>query len=104
MTRVTRFLRMPQVVERMACSRPVVYRRVAAGLFPPPIRRGRRCSVWVESEIDTLLAAEAAGATDEALRGIVSRLLAERGGTGSADIPPAKRAADGKFSRAADAR
>lgn len=99
-----RFLRLPQVIERRACSRPTIYRDVQRGVFPAPVRRGRRCSVWIESEVDAVLTAETTGATDAALRALVSKLIAERGGSGSADIPAAKRAADGKFSRSADAR
>lgn len=74
-----RFLRLPAVLERRACSRPTLYRDIRAAIFPPPIRRGRRTSVWIEHEVAALLCAEAAGASKEELTRLVSGLVAERG-------------------------
>lgn len=98
-----RFLRMPEVCGLRACSRASLYRAIAAGVFPPPIRRGRRTSVWVEAEVTAVLAAEAAGATAEALRELVQKLLAERGTAVHSDIvAPAPRDATGRFVRGVD--
>src|SRR5690348_625396 len=91
------FLRLPQVCERRGCSRAVVYRAIGAGVFPPPVRRGRRCSVWLQHEIDAVLAAEAAGMTPDDLRALVRQFLAVPGRARAAE-PQAHqlRAADGK--------
>jgi prophage regulatory protein len=97
-----RFLRLPQVLERRACSRAVLYRHIAAGIFPPPIRRGRRCSVWVEAEVGAVLAAEVAGGTADELRALVARLVAQRGApaqSGGVAEPP--RDGSGRFAAAA---
>jgi len=101
MSTAVRFLRLPQVCERRACSRASLYRAVAAGTFPPPIRRGRRTSVWVAGEVDAILAAEVAGAPDTELRALVARLVADRGGPGeSSDIAPERRDNRGRFAGA----
>ncbi len=34
-----RFLRMPELCTRLGLSRPTLYRNIAAGVFPPPVRR-----------------------------------------------------------------
>lgn len=97
-----RFLRMPQVCERRGCSRAVLYRHVAAGIFPPAIKRGRRCSLWIEAEVDAVLAAEAAGSSAEQLTRLVTRLVAERGAaaqSGAIAAPP--RDGSGRFAPAA---
>jgi prophage regulatory protein len=96
-----RFLRLPQVCERRACSRPTLYRDVQAGIFPPPIKRGRRCSLWIEAEVDVVLAAEAAGAGAEELTRLVARLVVERGAaaqSGGVAAPPRDRI--GRFASA----
>jgi len=98
------FLRLPQVCERRACSRASLYRAVAAGTFPPPIRRGRRTSVWVASEVDTILAAEVAGMPPEELRALVARVVADRGAPArSSDIAPERRDECGRFAASREA-
>lgn len=44
--------RLPQVMARTGLSRSEIYRRVAAGRFPRPIKLGERSSAWNSSEID----------------------------------------------------
>jgi hypothetical protein len=39
---------------------------------------GSRYAAWLESEVDAVLKARVAGATEQQLRGIVRRLLEER--------------------------
>ena len=48
----TRFLRLPEVVERVGYSRPSVYRLIAEGSFPKPHKLGARASGWRESDIE----------------------------------------------------
>ena len=47
-----RLLRLPEVVSRVGLRRSALYRMIAAGTFPPPVRLGRRCSVWPSHDID----------------------------------------------------
>jgi prophage regulatory protein len=47
-----RLLRLPSVLEKVSFSKSELYRRLAAGSFPPPIILGERCRAWRESDID----------------------------------------------------
>jgi predicted DNA-binding transcriptional regulator AlpA len=71
------FLRLPTVLERTAKSRSVFFREVGAGLYTPPVKIGRN-SFWPRHEINTLMAAEMNGATQEQMKRLVLELLAQR--------------------------
>jgi prophage regulatory protein len=45
-------LRLVDVQRRVGLRRSTIYDLVRRGVFPPPIRLGRRCSAWVGIEID----------------------------------------------------
>ena len=45
-------LRLPQVKARTGLSRSELYRRIAAGSFPSPIKIGARASAWSSVEIE----------------------------------------------------
>lgn len=45
-------LRLPTVKTRTALSRSSLYKFVAAGTFPRPVRLGPRAVGWVESEVN----------------------------------------------------
>jgi len=53
-------LRLPQVQARTALSRSEIYRRIAAGTFPAPVKLGERASAWPEHEIAAWCAARIA--------------------------------------------
>ncbi len=44
--------RLPQVKAQTGLSRSEIYRRVALGTFPAPIKLGERASAWVAAEVD----------------------------------------------------
>lgn len=44
-------LRLPQVKARSGLSRSEIYRRVASGDFPAPVKLGERASAWPEHEV-----------------------------------------------------
>lgn len=46
-----RLERLPVVKRRTGLSRSDLYRRIAAGTFPAPVKLGVRASAWVEIEI-----------------------------------------------------
>ena len=46
------FLRLPQVLERVPISRSTLWRRVAAGSFPHPLKLSARVTVWRSEDID----------------------------------------------------
>ncbi|WP_354089853.1 helix-turn-helix transcriptional regulator [Brevundimonas faecalis] len=46
------FLRMEQMVARLAISRSTIYRLIKEESFPRQIRISHRVAVWIESEVD----------------------------------------------------
>lgn len=53
-------LRLREVTRRTGKSRSSVYRDVAAGTFPAPVKLGERASAWPEHEISAWCAARIA--------------------------------------------
>lgn len=57
-----RFLRLPEVKDRVGLSRSQIYRLIQTGGFPAPLKLSRQVSVWPDQDItrwqlDTLVAA-----------------------------------------------
>lgn len=57
-----RFLRLPDVKDRVGLSRSQIYRLIQAGTFPAPLKLSQQVSVWPDKDItrwqlDTLAAA-----------------------------------------------
>lgn len=77
-TRPLAFVRLPEVLRRLAQGRSTTLRRIAAGLFPPPIKLGANCVAWPEHEIDAVCAALLAGKGEPELRELVRQLVAAR--------------------------
>lgn len=48
--------RLPAVMARTGKSRSQIYRDVAAGRFPAPVKLGERSSAWDSSEVDRWIA------------------------------------------------
>lgn len=46
-----KFLRLPEVCDRVGVSRRQIYRWVADGRFPPPIKLGPRVIAWPSTAI-----------------------------------------------------
>jgi prophage regulatory protein len=55
-----RILRMPEVERRTGRARSSIYRDVASGLFPAPLKIGPRAIGWLEVEIEAWLSAQIA--------------------------------------------
>lgn len=49
-------LRLPDVMGRTKLSRATIYRKVAAGQFPPPTPISTRMVAWYESDINAWVA------------------------------------------------
>jgi prophage regulatory protein len=49
---VRRFLRLPEVMERVGLRHTQIYDRMAEGKFPKAVKVGDRAVAWIESEID----------------------------------------------------
>jgi prophage regulatory protein len=52
--------------------------QIPAGLFPPPVKIGRRASAWPRSETEAVNAARIAGKGEDEIRALVSKLEAAR--------------------------
>jgi prophage regulatory protein len=50
-----RVLREPQVCSRIGIHRATMWRKIAAGKFPKPIKIGANSNGWIEAEIDAWL-------------------------------------------------
>jgi prophage regulatory protein len=48
--------RLPRVKARSGISRSEIYRRIARGTFPRPVKLGERASAWDSREIDAWIA------------------------------------------------
>lgn len=46
-----RLLRLPEVIVLTGISRSELYRRMAAGTFPSPVKLGARLSAWPAAEV-----------------------------------------------------
>ena len=53
-------LRRPEVEARTGLSRSELYRRIAQGDFPAPVKLGERASAWPAAEVDGWIAARIA--------------------------------------------
>lgn len=51
-------LRRKQVEARTGLSRSTLYAYIGAGRFPAPVKLGDRAVGWIESEVDSFLAAQ----------------------------------------------
>ncbi|SDY68707.1 AlpA family transcriptional regulator [Nitrosomonas sp. Nm33] len=71
------FKKKPAVLEQTSFSHANLYLRIRKGLFPSPVKIGRT-SVWIDSEINTMCKAHAAGLNDVKLRELVEKLKADR--------------------------
>lgn len=69
--------RIGYVLGRRGCEKSKHYADVQRRLFTPPVRVGR-ASTWPRHEVDALIGANIAGATDDQLRALVSQLLTKR--------------------------
>lgn len=50
-----RFLRLPQVLERIPVSKASWWNGCKTGIYPAPVKLSARTTVWRESEIDALI-------------------------------------------------
>lgn len=73
-------LRLPTVKSESGLSRSTIYLRISQGLWTKPISLGARAVGWPSSDVAAINAARIAGKTDDEIRTLVARLVAERKG------------------------
>jgi prophage regulatory protein len=72
-------LRIEEALRRRGSTRSPHYDDVARGLFTKPIKvNGQRAAGYPEHEVEALIAARVAGATDEQVRRLVNKLHEQR--------------------------
>jgi prophage regulatory protein len=67
-------LRLPAVKHRTGLSRSSIYKFVAEGCFPQPVRLGARSVGWLEAEIDEWLGNRMDARSTKPGRGVTSEL------------------------------
>lgn len=67
-----------ELAARYGQSRVTPWRKVRAGMLPPPIRLSPGCTRWPAHEIEAIDRARLAGADDEGIRKLVVDLVAAR--------------------------
>lgn len=73
-----KLLKLPQVLGLTAKARSTHYNDIKAGLMTPPVSLGVHSVAWPEHEISAINAARVAGKSDDEIRQLVARLVAER--------------------------
>ena len=73
-----RLMRMPAVIASSGNGRSTVYRRIAEGLWPEPVKIGPRAVGWPAAEVAALNAARIAGLADDEIRALVTKMEAAR--------------------------
>ena len=53
-------IRRTKVEEKTGLSRATIFRKIAEGTFPQPIRFSANLNLWVESEVDAWIASQVA--------------------------------------------
>ena len=72
-------LRLPMVKGKSGHrSDASVYNAIRAGLFTTGVAIGQRAKGWPDYEVDALISARIAGASDDQIRELVTRLHAKR--------------------------
>src|SRR3954454_2982663 len=71
-------LRRKQIEQRTGYSRSTLYRHIAEGLWPRPVKIGARAVGWPAIEVAALNAARIAGRCDSEIRDLVLDLLRRR--------------------------
>ena len=73
-----RFIRKPEVLNLLAVSKTTLQTMVNDGLVPPPIHLGERAVAHINIEVNQVLAAMAAGKTQEQIKELVEYLVDNR--------------------------
>lgn len=69
-----RIYRLPTLLDCSGDSRSGLYQRISQGLWTKPIKLGPRAAGWPECEVQALISARIAGASEEVLRELVNQL------------------------------
>ncbi len=66
--------RLPQTLAVIGLTRSALYARVAAGLFTRPVAIGPKCKAWPSDEVQAIVQAHVAGASEAEIAALVQAL------------------------------
>ena len=72
------FIRVPEICDLRHCGKTKLYELIYQGLWPKPIFLGPKSTVWLRSEVESMLSAVVAGYTNEQTRKLVKDLETKR--------------------------
>jgi len=78
MNTTDRFSRLPEARAKFGISRSGFLQKVKDGDLPERVRIGVRSVAWIESELDEVFRKMAAGASQQEIRDLVRRQVAQR--------------------------
>ena len=73
-----RILRKPELTTKIGLGLTQIDRQEASGLLPRRFQIAKRAVGWAEHEIDAVIAARANGRSEDDIRKLVKRLIADR--------------------------
>lgn len=73
-----KFIRIRTTLELSGLTRSSLYRKMKEGIFVPTISLGERSCAHIESEVNTMLFAIAAGKNESELKNLVTELVKQR--------------------------
>ncbi len=73
-----KLLKLPQVLGFTAKSRSTHYHEINIGLMTPPVKLGEQSVAWPEDEILAINRARIAGKSNEEIKQLVTKLVADR--------------------------
>ncbi len=73
-----RFLKIDDIASVTGFKRTAIYQQVKDGLFPRPIRWGKRASRWIANEVNQVFDARAANKTEADVSALVAQIHAKR--------------------------
>ncbi len=70
--------RIPQVLAATGLKRTALFARVENGLFTKPVKVGPKCTAWPSHEVQAIVRAHVAGASEVEIAALVERLHQSR--------------------------
>ncbi|MDX1490333.1 MAG: AlpA family phage regulatory protein [Pseudohongiellaceae bacterium] len=73
-----RYMRRPEVLQKIGVSNSTLHSQILKGLFVPPISLGARSVGWLEHEVNAVLIMRAQGKSEGEIKILVRRMVKER--------------------------
>lgn len=73
-----RLLKLKDVENKTGLKKSTIYYKIQKGTFPQPVKPAASASVWPEHEVDRVIMAWVAGASEEEIKKLVERIHIQR--------------------------